>query len=100
MALLPLKCTIKGTILILINVNFPHLDSDVPCTTFYGVYISQLISFASACSHIDDFNKHNLLITNKTFTTRLPLIIIIYVSSLLQKVFIIKILYKSVTSYD
>ena len=24
-------------------VNFPFLDGDVPCSTFYGVYISQLI---------------------------------------------------------
>ena len=28
-------------------VNFPFLDSDVPRRTSYGVYISQLIRFAS-----------------------------------------------------
>ena len=27
-------------------VNFPSLDGDVPRSTFYGVYISQLIRFA------------------------------------------------------
>ena len=27
-------------------VNFPFLDGDVPRSTFYGVYISQLIRFA------------------------------------------------------
>ena len=35
-------------------VNFPFLDGDVPCSTFYGVYISQLIRFARVSSH--DFN--------------------------------------------
>ena len=28
-------------------VNFPFLDGDVPCRASYGVYISQLIRFAS-----------------------------------------------------
>jgi hypothetical protein len=31
-------------------VNYPHLDGDVPHATSYGVYISQLIRFARACS--------------------------------------------------
>ena len=46
-------------------VNFPHLDGDVPKATSYGVYISQLIRFARACSSVDDFNERNLLITKK-----------------------------------
>ena len=33
-------------------VNFPFLDGDVPRTTSYGVYISQLIRFARASSHV------------------------------------------------
>ena len=37
-------------------VNFPFLDSDVPRSTSYGVYISQLIRFARMSSHVDDFN--------------------------------------------
>ena len=41
-------------------VNFPFLDGDVPCSTSYGVYISQLIRFARASSYITDF---------KTFST-------------------------------
>ena len=44
-------------------VNFPHLDGDVPKATSYGVYISQLIRFARACSSVDDFNERNLLTT-------------------------------------
>ena len=31
-------------------VNFPFLDGDVPHSTSYGVYISQLIRFARVCS--------------------------------------------------
>lgn len=46
-------------------VNYPHLDGDVPRTTSYGVYISQLIRFARACSDVRDFNDRNLHITGK-----------------------------------
>ena len=35
-------------------VNFPFLDGDVPRRASYGVYISQLISFARVCNHITD----------------------------------------------
>ena len=31
-------------------VNFPFLDGDVPCSTSYGVFISQLIPFARTSS--------------------------------------------------
>ena len=33
-------------------VNFPLSDGDVPRSTSYGVYISQLIRFARASSHV------------------------------------------------
>ena len=33
-------------------VNFPFLDGDVPRSTSYGVYISQLIRFARASSYV------------------------------------------------
>ena len=46
-------------------VNFPFLDGDVPCSTFYAVYISQLIRFARASSYITDFNTRNKLLTQK-----------------------------------
>ena len=46
-------------------VNFPFLDGDVPCSTSYGIYISQLISFARASSYITDFNTRNKLLTQK-----------------------------------
>ena len=40
-------------------VNFPFIDGDVPRSTSYGVYISQLIRFARVSSHVDDFNTRN-----------------------------------------
>ena len=46
-------------------VNFPFLDGDVPRFTFYGVYISQLIRFARASSHVADFITRNKLLTLK-----------------------------------
>ena len=46
-------------------VNFPFLDDDVPRSTSYGVYISQLIRFARASSHVADFNTRNKLLTQK-----------------------------------
>ena len=46
-------------------VNFPFLDGNVPRSISYGVYISQLIRFARASSHVADFNTRNKLLTQK-----------------------------------
>ena len=46
-------------------VNFPFLDGDVPRSTSYGVYISQLIRFARVSSHVADFNSRNKILTAK-----------------------------------
>ena len=46
-------------------VNFPLLDGDVPRSTSYGVFISQLIRFVRASSYVADFNTHNKLLTEK-----------------------------------
>ena len=40
-------------------VNFRFLDGDVPRSTSYGVYFSQLIRFARVSSLVDDFNTRN-----------------------------------------
>ena len=45
-------------------VNFPFLDGDVP-RSCYDVYISQLIRFDRASSHITDFNTRNKSLTRK-----------------------------------
>ena len=46
-------------------VNFPFLDGDVSQRLSYGVYISQLIRFARASSHVTDFNNRNKFLTAK-----------------------------------
>ena len=46
-------------------VNYQHLDGDVPRAISYGVYISQLIRFARACSSVEDFHIRNRTITEK-----------------------------------
>ena len=46
-------------------VNFPFLDGDVPRSTSYGVYISQLIRFARVSSHVVDFNARSKSLTAK-----------------------------------
>ena len=45
--------------------NFPVLDGDVPRSTSYGVYISQLIRFARASSYVAYLNTRNKLLTQK-----------------------------------
>ena len=50
-------------------VNFPFLDGDVSRRPSYGVYISQLIRFARASSHIDDFNDRTC---NRFFNCQAP----------------------------
>ena len=42
-------------------VNFPFSDGGIPRSTSYGGYISQLIRFARASSHVTDFNTRNKL---------------------------------------
>ena len=44
-------------------MNFPFLDGDVPRSASYGVYISQLIRFVRASSHVDDFNTRTNVLT-------------------------------------
>ena len=50
-------------------VNFPFLDGDVPRSTSYGVYISQLIRFARVSSHVADFNFRNKTFNCQTSAT-------------------------------
>ena len=46
-------------------VSFPFLDGEVPRSTSYGVYISQLIRFARVSSHVDNVNTRNKVLTAK-----------------------------------
>ena len=46
-------------------VNFPFLNGDVPRSTSYGIYISQLIRFARVSGHVDALNTRNKVLTAK-----------------------------------
>ena len=46
-------------------VNFPFLDGNVPRSTSYYVFISQLIRFVRVSSQVDDFNIRNKVLTTK-----------------------------------
>ena len=60
MDLFLLKFKVNAMTLILI-VNFPFLDGGVPRRATYGVYISQLIRFATVCNHVaDSFSNQSL----------------------------------------
>ena len=43
--------------------NRRNTDFDVPRSTTYGVYISQIIRVARVSSHVDDFNTRNKVLT-------------------------------------
>ena len=46
-------------------MNFPWLSGDVPRLPSYGIYISQLVRFARACTSVLDFHSKNTQITGK-----------------------------------
>jgi hypothetical protein len=47
------------------TVNFPFLCSNIPLSPAYGVYISQLIRYLTACFAYEDFSKRGKLLTKK-----------------------------------
>ena len=51
-------------------VNFPYEDGDVPRSTSYGVYISQIFHFSRVSSHLDDLNTLNKVLTAKLLKQR------------------------------
>ena len=57
------KFIINVTILILKLSISIFLDGDVPRSTSYGAYISKIIRFARASSHVVDFKTRNKLLT-------------------------------------
>ena len=46
-------------------VKFPFLEGDVPLSTSYVVYISQLIRFARASSYVAEFNTRKKMLIQK-----------------------------------
>ena len=46
-------------------VNFPFLSSSIPSAPAYGLYVSQLIRYARACSNYQDFMDRGKVLTTK-----------------------------------
>ena len=44
---------------------FPFFDPNIPGTTYFGIYSSQLILFVRVSSHVDDCNTRNKVLTGK-----------------------------------
>ena len=48
-------------------VNFQFLSSNIPSAPAYGVYVSQLIRYARACSNYQDFMERGKVLTTRLF---------------------------------
>jgi len=59
---------IKDMISIFPTVNIPFICSNIPAAPAYGVYVSQLIQYSSACSSYQDFLDKGFLLTRKYLT--------------------------------
>jgi len=46
-------------------VNYPFLDSNIPSSPAYGVFISQLIRYSRTCNSYQDFLHRSVLLTRK-----------------------------------
>ena len=46
-------------------INFPNMCSNIPASSAYGVYISQLIRYVRASSNYSDFLKRHLHLRNR-----------------------------------
>ena len=49
-------------------VNFPLLSSNTLSASAYGVYVSQLICYARACSKYQDFTERGKVLTTRLFS--------------------------------
>ena len=63
-------------------VNFPCINSNIPVTPAYGVYISQLRRYSRACGSYQDFLDRGLLLTRKLLNQGL---LFVKLKSLLRK---------------
>jgi len=48
-------------------VNYPFLDSNIPSSPAYGVYMSQLIRYSRTCNSYRGFLHRYVLLTKKLF---------------------------------
>ena len=57
-----------------VYLGLSFLDGDVPRSTSYGVYISQLICFARASGHVTDFKTRIKLLTQNFLNKAISII--------------------------
>ena len=55
-------------------VNFPFPSSNIPSAPAYGVYVSQLIRYARACSNYQDFMERGKVLTTKPGVSKTKLV--------------------------
>ena len=60
-----LLCYFTTNRIIFPTVNVPFLSSNIPSAPAYGVYVSQLIRYARACSNYQDFMERGKVLTTK-----------------------------------
>ena len=46
-------------------VNFPTLTGNIPIKSTYGVFICEIVRYARACTHFEDFKLRTLILVNK-----------------------------------
>ena len=73
--------------------HFPFLSSDIPSSPVYGVYISQLIRYARACSSYECFILRAVRLSNKLLGQR-------YVKERLKSPLSFKVLWSVRGSYQ
>jgi len=57
--------SLDSTIYIINFVNYPFLDSNIPLSPAYWVYMSQLIQYSRTCNSYQDFLQRSVLLTRK-----------------------------------
>jgi hypothetical protein len=46
-------------------VNFPTLTGNIPLKSSYGVFTCELVRYARACTHLEDFKNRTMLLVKK-----------------------------------
>jgi len=49
----------------IVKINYPFLDSNIPSSAAYGVYMSQLIRYSRTCNSYRDFLHRSVLLIKK-----------------------------------
>jgi len=70
--------------MLLVPINYPFLDTNIPSSPVYGVYMSQLIRYSRTCNSYQHFLHRSVLLTTKFLS---QVFLEIRLKSTLKKVF-------------